>query len=221
MYNYYHGQTGKIGLLSFSTAILVFVLAMGFISGTTYSLEHLYAQENSMEDGELPFEDFPPEPEAIPEEVPEDFPPEPEAIPEEVPEDFPPEPEAIPEEVPEDFPPEPEAIPEEVPEDFPPGENPKFVPPIVPEVEEIIKDPAGSVEDTLNTINENSPVSAPLIGGIVAVVAIGAGIASFSKHHHGRSSPSHSAQHQTQQDNTKEEQIYEDVQVITQGGIEV
>ena len=120
---------------------------------------------------------------------------------------------------PEDIPPEePGFVPE--PEDIPPGENPNFGPPVVPEVEEIIEDSVGSVEDTFSTINENSPVSPLLIGGIVAVVAIGAGVASFSRHHHGRSSSSHSTQDQTQQEDTEEEQIYEDVQIVTQGGIE-
>jgi hypothetical protein len=91
---------------------------------------------------------------------------------------------------------------------------------LIDPVKEKFADPEGFVGDTLSTINEKSPVSAPLIAGIVAVVAIGAGIASFSRHHHGRSSSSHTAQHQTQEDDSKEEQIYEDVQVVTQGGIE-
>ena len=166
---------------------------------------------------------FVPEPEDIPPEEP-GFVPEPEDIPPEEP-GFVPEPEDIPPEEP-GFVPEPEDIPPEEPgfvpepEDIPPGENPNFGPPVVPEVEEIIEDSVGSVEDTFSTINENSPVSPLLIGGIVAVVAIGAGVASFSRHHHGRSSSSHSTQDQTQQEDTEEEQIYEDVQIVTQGGIE-
>jgi hypothetical protein len=91
---------------------------------------------------------------------------------------------------------------------------------LIDPVKEKFADPEGFVGDTLSTINEKSPVSAPLIAGIVAVVAVGAGIASFSRHHHSRSSPSRSAQQQGQQDDTKEDQIYEDVQIVTQGGIE-
>jgi hypothetical protein len=72
------------------------------------------------------------------------------------------------------------------------------------------------VENTLDSNNENFL----LIVGVVAVVVIGAGVASFVKHHHGRSSTSHSAQDQTQQEDTEDEQIYEDVQIVTQGGIE-
>jgi hypothetical protein len=91
---------------------------------------------------------------------------------------------------------------------------------LIDPVQEKFANPEGFVGDTLNTINEKSPVSAPLIAGIVAVVAVGAGIASFSRHHHSRSSPSRSAQQQGQQDETKEDQIYDDVQIVTQGGIE-
>ena len=94
----------------------------------------------------------------------------------------------------------------------------------VPDVKRIIEEPAkeitGSLENTLSTINPNIPVSTLMIVGVVAVVAIGAGVASFSRHHHGHNSTSQSAQDQTQQDDTEEEQIYEDVQIVTQGGIE-
>ena len=120
----------------------------------------------------------------------------------------------------------------------PPIEDGSVVPPIedfripnidvpdtdVPDVKRIIEEPAkeitGSLENTLSIINPNIPVSTLMIVGVVAVVAIGAGVASFSRHHHGRSSTSHSSQDQTQQDDTEEEQIYEDVQIVTQGGIE-
>jgi hypothetical protein len=97
-----------------------------------------------------------------------------------------------------------------------------LLPPIISgPVDRIIDtDPRGFVEDTFSTINEKSPVPPLLIAGVVAVVAIGAGVASFSRHHHSHSSPSPSAQHQVQQEDTKEEQIYEDVQIVTQGGIE-
>jgi hypothetical protein len=115
-----------------------------------------------------------------------------------------------------------------------PGEepnNPNSGLPVVPEpvkriidpVKEKFADPAGFAEDTFNTINENSPISiSPILTiGIVAVIAIGAGVASFSRHHHNRSDPSPSVQHQVQQEDTREEQIYEDMQIVTQGGIEV
>src|SRR5918993_4419131 len=50
---------GNKGLLSFSPAILVFALSMGFICSTTLSLEQLYAQENS--DGGAPPQELAPE----------------------------------------------------------------------------------------------------------------------------------------------------------------
>jgi hypothetical protein len=114
-------------------------------------------------------------------------------------------------------------------EPFVPGvefNNTDFGPPVIPDpvkqiidpVKEKFADPQGFVEDTFSTINENSPVSPLLIIGIVAVVAIGAGIASFSRRHHSRGHPSAPAQ--VQQDDTKKDQLYEDVQVVTQGGIE-
>jgi hypothetical protein len=104
--------------------------------------------------------------------------------------------------------------------DVPNIDIPKVDVPKIPAVEEIVKDPAGSVENTLSTISPNIPVSTLMIVGVVAVVTIGGGIAAFSRHHHGRSKSSHPAQYQTQKEDTKEELIYEDVQIVTQGGIE-
>jgi hypothetical protein len=193
-------------LQSYSATILGLYLTVGFVCSTTVLLEPLYAQPSSFVG---PDQQPPPDEDAHDEVPPDEVPAEvPGFVPDEVP------PDEVPAEV-------PGFVPDEVPPDeVPPGENPNFGPQVVPEVEEIIEDPVGSVEDTFNTINEKSPVPAPLIAGAVAVVAIGAGIASFSKHHHGRSGSSHSAEDQTQQDDTEEEQIYEDVQVVTQGGIE-
>ena len=193
---------------------------MGFICSTTLSLEQLYAQENS--DGGAPPQEL------APEESLQGFQPQgslsielgqPIVTPGE---------ETI-------VTPGEETIVTPGEETIvTPGEepnNPNSGLPVVPEpvkriidpVKEKFADPAGFAEDTFNTINENSPISISpiLIIGIVAVVAIGAGVASFSRHHHNRSDPSPSAQHQVQQEDTREEQIYEDMQIVTQGGIEV
>jgi len=195
-------------LLSYNVSILTLSLAVGLVCSTTISLECLYAQENPPEggglipDGELssggggevtcPSGSYESNGECFAYES--------------------------------DGPPG-----EEQP--FVPGvefNNTDFGPPVIPDpakqiidpVKEKFADPEGLVEDTFSTINENSPLSPLLIIGIVAVVAIGAGIASFARRHHDRSHPSVPAQRQVQQDYTKKDQLYEDVQVVTQGGIE-
>jgi hypothetical protein len=164
---------------------------------------------------------------------------EPEFVPESVPGVTPQasdnEPEFVPESVPGVTPQasdnEREFVPESVPGVTPPVPGkPVDVPGVdfpdinFPNVKRMIEEPAkeitGSLENTISIINPNIPVSTLMIVGVVAVVAIGAGVASFSRHHHGRSSTSHSSLDQTHQDDTEEEQIYEDVQIVTQGGIE-
>src|SRR5918999_1106148 len=239
---------------------------MGFICSTTFSLEHLYAQESSdggapLPQGLAPEESVqgfqsqgslslePGQPFVTPEEPGQPFvtpeePGQPFVTPEEPGQPFvtpeePGQPFVTPEEPGQPFvtpeePGQPFVTPEEPGQPFvTPGEesnNPNFGPPVVPEpakriidpIKEKFADPERLVEDPFSTINENSPISISplLIVGIVAVVAIGAGVASFSRHHHRHSSPSPSAQHQVQKEDTREEQIYEDVQIVTQGGIE-
>jgi hypothetical protein len=229
-------------LQSYSVISLVLSLAIGFICSTNSSLEHLYAQEDSTsEDLQQPCPpETGPDPDGGCSPLPD------EAIGDESilgGSDFttqvPDEPVVTP-----PVPDEPVVtppVPDEPVVTPPVPDEPIVTPPVpgepvgpfedfsipnieVPDVKRIIEEPAkkitGSFENTLSTINPNIPVSTLMIVGVVAVVAIGAGVASFSRHRHGRRSSSHSAQDQTQQDDTEEEQIYEDVQIVTQGGIE-
>jgi hypothetical protein len=76
----------------------------------------------------------------------------------------------------------------------------RFIDPVKEKLADPLANSEGFVEDTLGIINENSL----LVPGLVAVVAVGAGVAAFSRHHHGRSRSSHSAQYQTQQDTEEE-----------------
>jgi hypothetical protein len=248
-------------LLSFSTSIFVFALATGFISSTTFSLEHLYAQENSTGDGELMQDNelssgdlssgggggdisggggggcssgfYESNGECFPiveggcssgfyESNGECFP----IVEGGCSEGYVLEGEKCILEgggISNGSQPQPGGnIPQPQPQLGGPGVN-EIIDRgkgLIDPVKEKFANPEGFVEDTLNTINEKSPVPPLWIIGIVVVVAIGAGIASFSRHHHSHSRPSPSAQHQVKQDDTKEEQIYEDVQVVTQGGIE-
>ena len=222
----------------YSVITLVLSLAIGFICNANTSLEHLYAQEDSTT--EVLQQSCPPgtgpDPDGgcspLPDEAIEESPPggtdltpqasdnEPEFVPESVPGVTPQasdnEREFVPESVPGVTPPVP-GKPVDVPGvDFPDINFPN----VKRMIEEPAKEITGSLENTISIINPNIPVSTLMIVGVVAVVAIGAGVASFSRHHHGRSSTSHSSLDQTHQDDTEEEQIYEDVQIVTQGGIE-
>ena len=208
---------------SYSIIILILSLAIGFICSTDSLLEHLYAQEDSTS-------------EDLQQSCPPGTGPDPDGGCSPLPD------ETIGEESTPGGSDSTTHVAGELsytePSVVPPIEDGSVVPPIedfripnidvpdtdVPDVKRIIEEPAkeitGSLENTLSIINPNIPVSTLMIVGVVAVVAIGAGVASFSRHHHGRSSTSHSSQDQTQQDDTEEEQIYEDVQIVTQGGIE-
>jgi len=210
-------------LQSYSIIILILSLAIGFICSTDSLLEHLYAQEDSTS-------------EDLQQSCPPGTGPDPDGGCSPLPD------ETIGEESTPGGSDSTTHVAGELsytePSVVPPIEDGSVVPPIedfripnidvpdtdVPDVKRIIEEPAkeitGSLENTLSIINPNIPVSTLMIVGVVAVVAIGAGVASFSRHHHGRSSTSHSSQDQTQQDDTEEEQIYEDVQIVTQGGIE-
>ena len=230
-----------------STTILALSLAVGFVCSLTVLLEPLYAQEDTTGDAGLITEDDPEDSSDISSSTQEGdsddisditttqvpgggvsttqsyfsqptqaFTPQvsPEVT-DEVPEQVP---GGVPEQV-------PGGVPSSVSNGEPNNANSglsslgdsakQFIDPIKEKLAKPLANSEGFIEGTLDTVNENGL----LVPGVVAVIAIGGGIAAFSRHHHGRSGSSHSAQYQTQQEDT-EEQIYEDVQVVTQGGIE-
>jgi hypothetical protein len=110
---------------------------------------------------------------------------------------------------------EPAGVPGE-PAGVPGGMTGAQIPKIVDTIENIPK----ALEQTYKTLDKESPIPLFIIG-IIAVVAIGAGVGSHSKRHHSNSHTSSTAQQlQVQEVNARKDPVYEDIQVITQGGIE-
>jgi hypothetical protein len=156
------------------------------------------------------------EPPFVPEPGPEEEPP---FVPEPGPEEEPP---FVPEPGPEEGPPfVPEPGPEEEPP-FVPEPGPEEGPPFVPEPDRITSGlPGGkAVEDTLSTIDENTPFQPSFIIGVIGIAAIGAGVALYAKRRSSRSHQSTSIHPPVHENDMKKDETPEDVEIIAQGGIE-
>jgi hypothetical protein len=81
--------------------------------------------------------------------------------------------------------------------------------------------PGGKVvEDTLATIDENTPFQPSFILGVIGIAAIGAGVALYAKRRPSRSHQSTSIHPPVHENDMKKDETLEDVEIIAQGGIE-